>query len=183
MSQTDKIVSKGMGVLKSTQARIEGLTGIFRQLAEEHGEATALLKRLVDADAERRAELFPLVRKELLSHERAELSELYSLLVGHVETRSIAEEHDQEAGEMESLINELSDQPYDDAMAFAGEIAGRNSDGVRGVKRLFNRMFTAGAVEQFAEERHVIASLIGTPNQVEAISANVEGRAPRFTGD
>lgn len=113
MSQTDKIVSKGMGVLKSTQARIEGLTGIFRQLTEEHGEVWALLKRLVDADAERRAELFPFVRKELLSHERAELSELYPLLSARIETRSIAEEHDQEAGEMESLLDELSDQPYD----------------------------------------------------------------------
>jgi len=81
------------------------------------------------------------------------------------------------------LVTRLSDQPYDDAMALAREIAGRNPDGVRGAKRLFNRMFTAGAAEQFADERHVIASLIGTPNQVEAISANVEGRAPRFTAD
>ena len=75
------------------------------------------------------------------------------------------------------LVTRLSDRPYDDAMALASEIAGRNPDGVRGAKRLFNRMFTADAAEQFADERRVIASLIGTPNQVEAISANVEGRA------
>jgi enoyl-CoA hydratase/carnithine racemase len=81
------------------------------------------------------------------------------------------------------LVTQLSDQPYAAAMALAREIAGRNPNGVRGAKRLFNRMFTAGAAEQFADERHVIASLIGTPNQVEAISANVESRAPVFTDD
>ena len=36
------------------------------------------------------------------------------------------------------------------------QIAERNPDGVRGVKRLFNRMFTDGAAEQFADERRVI---------------------------
>jgi hypothetical protein len=41
-------------------------------------------------------------------------------------------------------------------------------------------MFTDGAAEQFADERHVIRSLIGTPNQVEAITANLEGRPPAF---
>jgi enoyl-CoA hydratase/carnithine racemase len=65
-------------------------------------------------------------------------------------------------------------------MALAREIAGRNPDGVRGAKRLFNRIFTDGAAEQFAEERRLIRALIGTPNQVEAIAANVEGRAPTF---
>ena len=38
------------------------------------------------------------------------------------------------------LVTRLSDQPYDDAMTLAGEIAARNPDGVRGAKRLFNRM-------------------------------------------
>jgi hypothetical protein len=44
-------------------------------------------------------------------------------------------------------------------------------------------MFTDGAAEQFADERRVISSLIGSPNQVEAISANVEGRPPVFADD
>jgi len=81
------------------------------------------------------------------------------------------------------LVTRLSDQPYEDAVALAREIAARNPDGVRGAKRLFNRMFTNGAAEQFADERRVIASLIGSRNQVEAISANVEGRAAVFSDD
>jgi enoyl-CoA hydratase/carnithine racemase len=87
---------------------------------------------------------------------------------------------DAREGHALGLVTRLSDQPYDDAMALAREIAGRNPDGVRGAKRLFNRMFTDGAAEQFAEERRLIRSLIGTPNQVEAIAANVEGRAATF---
>ena len=81
------------------------------------------------------------------------------------------------------LVTRLSEQPYDDAIALAREIAARNPNGVRGAKRLFNRMFTDGAAEQFADERRVIARLIGSPNQVEAITANLEGRPPAFADD
>ena len=81
------------------------------------------------------------------------------------------------------LVTRLSNQPYDDATALAREIAARNPDGVRGAKRLFNRMFTDGAADQFADERRVIGSLIGSRNQVEAITANIEGRSPVFVDD
>ena len=87
---------------------------------------------------------------------------------------------DAREGHALGLVTRLSDQPYDDAMGLAREIAARNPHGVRGTKRLFNRMFHDGAAEQFADERRVIMSLIGTPNQVEAITANIEGRVPVF---
>ncbi len=85
-----------------------------------------------------------------------------------------------EAGEL-GLATHVTETPYDDAMALAGEIAGRSPDAVRGAKALFNRLANADAAEQFAEERRVIGSLIGTPNQVEAIMANFENRPPKFT--
>jgi enoyl-CoA hydratase/carnithine racemase len=78
------------------------------------------------------------------------------------------------------LVTRLSDSPYDDAMALAREIAGRSPGAVRGAKALFNRMFTEGAAEQFAMERDVIFSQIGTPNQIEAIMSNMEKRPPSF---
>lgn len=78
------------------------------------------------------------------------------------------------------LVTRLSTTPYDDAMAMAREIAGRSPGAIRGAKALFNRMFVEGAAEQFAMEREVIFSQIGTPNQVEAIMANMEKRAPNF---
>jgi enoyl-CoA hydratase/carnithine racemase len=85
-----------------------------------------------------------------------------------------------EAGEL-GLATHVTETPYDDAMALAGEISGRSPDAVRGAKALFNRLANADAAEQFAEERRVIGSLIGTPNQVEAIMANFENRPPKFT--
>ena len=79
------------------------------------------------------------------------------------------------------LATRLSEQPYDDAMALAREIAGRSPGAVRGAKALFNRMFTEGAAEQFAMEREVIHAQIGSPNQIESVMANMEQRAPSFT--
>ncbi len=38
-----------------------------------------------------------------------------------------------------------------------------------------------GAAEQFAAEREVIGSVIGKPNQIEAVMANFEKRASAFT--
>jgi enoyl-CoA hydratase/carnithine racemase len=78
------------------------------------------------------------------------------------------------------LATKLSDAPFDDAMAMAAEIAGRNPDAVRGAKTLLNRLYNDGAAAQFAEERRVVASLLGRPNQIEAVMANFEKRAPKF---
>ena len=78
------------------------------------------------------------------------------------------------------LVTKLSDTPVDDAMAMAREIAGRSPDAVRGAKKLINRLSNAGAAEHFAAEREIIFKLIGSANQVEAITANFENRAPQF---
>jgi enoyl-CoA hydratase/carnithine racemase len=78
------------------------------------------------------------------------------------------------------LATKLSDSPLDDAMSMAAEIAGRSPDAIRGAKELLNGVFNDGAAQQFAEERRVIRSLIGRPNQVEAVTANFEKRAPAF---
>lgn len=79
------------------------------------------------------------------------------------------------------LATRLSETPYDDALAMAHDIAGRSPDAVRGAKALINGLMHIQAEHQFAEERRVIGSLIGKPNQVEAIMANFEKRAPTFT--
>jgi enoyl-CoA hydratase/carnithine racemase len=78
------------------------------------------------------------------------------------------------------LATRLSESPYDDAMAMARDIASRSPDAVRGAKALINRLLQGEAAAQFAEERRVIGSLIGTPNQVEAVMANFEKRAAAY---
>ena len=74
------------------------------------------------------------------------------------------------------IATRLSDDPLADAMTLARSIAANSPDAVRGAKSLFNRLDDAGAAEQFAEERRVIGSLIGRPNQVEAVAAGMEKR-------
>jgi hemerythrin superfamily protein len=102
-NRMDSIVSQGMGKVKAVKARIEGLTGIFLTLAEQHGQVTALFER-ARSSPEKRAELWPTIRMELLSHERGEVRELYPLLRSYPETAMLADNHDEEARELEQLI-------------------------------------------------------------------------------
>lgn len=78
------------------------------------------------------------------------------------------------------LVTRLADDPLAAAEDIAREIAGRSPDAVRAAKALINRLSNDDAAAHFAEERRLIASLIGAPNQVEAVTANFEQRAPRF---
>jgi len=85
-----------------------------------------------------------------------------------------------EAGEL-GIATHVTQTPRVDALALAAEIAGRSPEAVRGAKALFNRLANEGAAEQFAEERRVIGSLIGSANQIETVKANFEKRAPAYT--
>jgi enoyl-CoA hydratase/carnithine racemase len=78
------------------------------------------------------------------------------------------------------VVTRLTDSPLEVAMQIASEIAQRSPDAVRGAKALINRLSNAGAAEHFAEERKIIYSLIGKPNQVEAVMSNFEKRPASF---
>jgi enoyl-CoA hydratase/carnithine racemase len=78
------------------------------------------------------------------------------------------------------IATRLSDSPHDDAIALAREIAGRSPDAVRAAKQLLNGLLNRGAADQFAAERKYIGSLVGRPNQVEAVMSNFEKRPASF---
>jgi enoyl-CoA hydratase/carnithine racemase len=78
------------------------------------------------------------------------------------------------------LCTRASDDPLGDSLALAREIAGKSPGAIRGTKRLLDQSGRVPLAQQFADERHTIASLIGTPNQVEAVAAYFEKRAPSF---
>lgn len=105
-NRIDSLVSKGAGVAKSFEARLHGLVGVFRTLSEQHGEVGALLRR-VKRDLGKRAELWPKIRQELISHEKAEMRELFPVLREHVETRTLAERHDVEGSQLTALIDRI----------------------------------------------------------------------------
>jgi hypothetical protein len=112
---TENLVAQIAGSLKAAKAAVEGLTGVFRRLAQEHGELTALMLRVNRSrDPELRAKLFPTIRQELLSHERGEVEVVYAALEKPLETQSIVAQHRQEMVELEKLLEQLCNLAYDD---------------------------------------------------------------------
>ncbi len=72
--------------------------------------------------------------------------------------------------------------PRAEALALARDIAEKNPDAIRAAKRLFNAAAAGSdaAACLLAESREQ-ARLIGSANQTEAVMANLEKRAPRFS--
>ena len=78
------------------------------------------------------------------------------------------------------LATQVHDEPRTAALALARTLAASSPEAVRGSKILLNRSLEADAGEQLATETRVMGSLIGSPNQVEAVHAFFERRAPTF---
>jgi enoyl-CoA hydratase/carnithine racemase len=78
------------------------------------------------------------------------------------------------------LATRSSDTPLDDALALAREIATKSPHAIRGIKSLVEQAGRVPLAQQYADEREVIRSLIGSPNQVEAVTAYFEKRDPSF---
>ena len=77
------------------------------------------------------------------------------------------------------FMTRLADDPHAEAMALARAIAGRNPQAIRAAKRLANLEGDSAAVlmAESAEQK----ALMRSPNQVEAVMANMQKRAPVFT--
>src|SRR5947209_6375820 len=69
------------------------------------------------------------------------------------------------------VVTRLDDDPLTAARELAGEIAGRSPDAVRAAKRLYNEAWTGSAPETLALEAELQLGLIGSPNQLAAVSA------------
>lgn len=74
----------------------------------------------------------------------------------------------------------VSADPLAEALQMAHEIAGKSPDAIRAGKRLLNASLSQSAAELLLAESVEQKALIGSPNQVEAVKANIERRAPRF---
>jgi len=79
------------------------------------------------------------------------------------------------------LVTRVAEDPLAAAMTLAEEIAGKSPDAIRAGKRLFEAAWQADESTGLALEASLQKSLIGTPNQVEAIKANFENRAAVYT--
>jgi enoyl-CoA hydratase/carnithine racemase len=78
------------------------------------------------------------------------------------------------------LVTHVCEKPYDEAMALAKEIASKNPDAVRAAKKLLNETWHGDSARGFLMESELMMTLLGTPNQIEAISSNFTGQMPAF---
>lgn len=78
------------------------------------------------------------------------------------------------------LATKVAEDPRAAALELAREIASKNPHAVRGGKMLLDRSLDSDPASQFDLERRTIGSLIGSPNQVEAVMAYFEKREPTF---
>ena len=85
-----------------------------------------------------------------------------------------------EEAECYGFATRLCEDPLADAMETAAQIAHKNPDAIRAAKRLINNQrqpdITAGILAESVEQD----ALMGKPNQIEAVTANFEKRAPIF---
>jgi enoyl-CoA hydratase/carnithine racemase len=79
------------------------------------------------------------------------------------------------------LATRVDPDPHRAALELARSVAGRSPDAVRAAKRLLDLAGRVDLGTGFAAEQKEIGALIGSPNQVEAITAEFGQRAPQFT--
>jgi enoyl-CoA hydratase/carnithine racemase len=78
------------------------------------------------------------------------------------------------------LVSHVTDDPRTAALEMAREIATKSPHAIRAGKRLLNSSVQVGLAEGLATEAEIQRTLIGGPNQVEAVKANLEKRDPEF---
>jgi enoyl-CoA hydratase/carnithine racemase len=79
------------------------------------------------------------------------------------------------------FATETSEVPLERAMVLAETIAQKNPDAIRAAKRLSNMLAHASDEAILLAESAEQEQIVGRPNQVEAVMAQMEKRAPSFS--
>lgn len=82
----------------------------------------------------------------------------------------------------EGLVTEVADDPMARARELATAIARKSPDAIRGIKTLVEEVWTMAPGAGLRREAEIQAPIIGAPNQIEAVMANMQKRAPQFGG-
>jgi len=78
------------------------------------------------------------------------------------------------------LVTRVAADPLAEAMALAAEIAARSPDAVRAAKRLLDDSWTAPPLESLSLEAAAQLRLIGSPNQLAAVTAGLARQTAEF---
>jgi len=79
------------------------------------------------------------------------------------------------------LGTRVEENPREAALSMARDIATRSPNAIRAAKRLLNANVFGSRDDGFWLEEQIQRELFGSPNQLEAVQANFEKRAPRFS--
>lgn len=85
-----------------------------------------------------------------------------------------------EEGKDLGVVTRICDDPKAAAMAAARDIAGKNPDAIRAMKRMYNALPDGSFAEGLMAESVEQDKLIGSPNQIEAVMSQMEKRAANF---
>ena len=86
----------------------------------------------------------------------------------------------EEADEL-GLVTRVAHDPLAAALELAREIAGKSPNATRDAKRLYDEMWNAPAGESLALESELQQALIGSPNQIAAVTAGMAKQPAEFT--
>ena len=79
------------------------------------------------------------------------------------------------------LVTRTAEDPLSAALALAAEIARQSPDAVRAAKRLYDQTWSGNdPASALVLESELQAGLIGSPNQVAAVTAGIAGEQPVF---
>jgi enoyl-CoA hydratase/carnithine racemase len=79
------------------------------------------------------------------------------------------------------FVTRIVADPRAAALATAREIASRSPDAIRAAKRLLNLAADRDAAAGLAAETAEQAALLGKPNNIEAVTSNLENRLPQWS--
>lgn len=116
MGRPTEAVGKVMGKLKGARQAMTGGAGIFKTLAEQHGEVSAMIRRVAAStvDSRARIEMFPRIQRELLAHAKAEEAEVYPALRSVPGLADKIAHASDEHANVERMLNELAAMDYGD---------------------------------------------------------------------
>lgn len=109
MAKASKMAAKAMGKAKGAAKALSGYPGIFHHIAGEHGEVSAMMKRVAGSSegSKVREELFPEIRKNLLAHTQAEEKEFYGPLRRFPETKEFIAQAMDEHRKVQEYLEKL----------------------------------------------------------------------------
>lgn len=78
------------------------------------------------------------------------------------------------------LVTRTCEDPFAEAAAMAAEIANKSPDAISSAKKLLEESWHGSSADGLDLEANLQKAIIGQANQIEAVMANFEKRAPNF---